>query len=148
MKECAHFNMHLNDEIDEGNSYQPNEPEISAPKTVRQALVEPRPERSIESWAEDVGEGWRPLVRGLDANLREIDPDYEILQLKEKFSALRYYFSSSKYDKLNGLVEAAERISESICEECGAPGESATTPPGHWLKTLCPLCRKQRESKG
>lgn len=41
--------------------------------------------------------GWWKLVVDLDARLAELDPDYTVCQVKEKFGALRYYTDSDKF---------------------------------------------------
>lgn len=40
-------------------------------------------------------EPWREILLKLDADLAQIDPDYEILQVKVKFGELRYYIKSA-----------------------------------------------------
>lgn len=113
---------------------------------IMEALSAPMPERTIEEWVNDVGAGWRPLIRGLDANLRELDPDYRIGQIKEKFGGLRYYVDAftGDTDEANCLVGAAEELSFKICEDCGAPGDTKAWN-GFCVKTLCPLCVKLRQ---
>lgn len=44
--------------------------------------------------------GWYPLITEVNAKLREIDPAYEIHQVKEKFGGLRYYFGLSELPAL------------------------------------------------
>jgi hypothetical protein len=111
---------------------------------VRQALEAPQPRKDIDQWVECVGEGWRPLVRGLDANLRDIDPEYVIGQVKEKFGGLRYYIDAFAGDADEGdrLVRAAEELSFKICEDCGTAGERCKVN-AFWIRTLCPLCQKR-----
>jgi hypothetical protein len=104
--------------------------------------------KDIDHWIDDVGKGWQPLVRGLDANLRDIDPDYIIGQVKEKFSGLRFYldaFAKPDYDHALKLIEAAEALSFKTCEDCGMAGDRVNVN-GFWLKTLCPLCFKIRQT--
>ena len=138
----------MNDVIDDMNGVIND---IEQGLKLSQALATPRPDRSIDQWSEDVGVGWRPLIRSLDASLREFDPDYRIDQVKEKFGGLRYYYSSSKplqtgHDKaMETLVRHTEDASFKICEDCGAPGDTKAIN-GFWLKTLCPLCREEREN--
>lgn len=117
---------------------------------VPEPMLEPAPPArgDIEEWINDVGEGWRPLIRGLDVNLRDLDPDYIIGQVKEKFGGLRYYvdaFTSEYAEEADALVRAAEDISLKICEECGAPGE-AKAIGGFLVKTLCSHCRRETEA--
>lgn len=95
----------------------------------------------FEIWAECVGEGWRPLVRTLHKLLLQIDPEYTVGQVKEKFGALRYYyFPSFDHDSkeafaMDRLVRFAEAMSLQICETCGDPGKSRNDLG--WLLTLC-----------
>jgi hypothetical protein len=111
---------------------------------VQQALEAPRPARDINYWVNEVGEGWRPLVRGLDANLRDIDPNYVIGQVKEKFGGLRFYVDSAPEDEdshaeFYKLIHDAEELSFRICEDCGTVGKYGKTND-FWIRTLCPLC--------
>lgn len=112
-------------------------------KRIQEALEAPMPERSIDEWVGDVGYGWALLVRRLDANLREIDPNYRIGQVKEKFGGLRYYIDAfdgdTDTDLANKLVRTAEDASFKICEDCGGPGDRCAWN-GFWIKTICPLC--------
>lgn len=113
------------------------------------ALVMPRPERSIAEWESDVGDGWRPLIRGLDANLHDLDPNYQIGQIKEKFGGLRYYLDAiadEQRDEAYRLIHRAEDLSFLTCEDCGGPGERCTIGK-LWIKTLCPLCHRDREDE-
>jgi hypothetical protein len=90
----------------------------------------------------DCGEGWHPLILKLHNTIAEIDPDYRVEQIKEKFGGLRYYVMTS--EKLSDeqrrrvfeLTDWAEAESTHICEVCGAPG---TLNDGPWLSTRCSL---------
>ena len=73
-----------------------------------------------------VGKRWIPLIVELDRKLNEIDPNYTIDQVKEKFGGLRFYtgaVSSEGYD----LIPEAEEKSYTICEVCGEPGTCGGT---------------------
>src|SRR5512146_3224372 len=115
---------------------------------LQQALSAPRPETTIEDWINDVGPGWQPLIRGLDANLRELDPNYRIGQIKEKFGGLRYYVDAFEGDTelADKLVRAAEDVSFKLCEDCGAPGEPSAWN-GFWVETLCSRCTADRRDE-
>ena len=72
------------------------------------------------------GEGWHDLILELDEELSQIDPDYRIYQVKEKFGALRVYLAPSNpmlQSELSKIVEKYERISLLTCEMTGKPGE-------------------------
>lgn len=79
-----------------------------------------------------VGEGWRKLVEPLIEMCQ--NEDVSILQIKEKFGGLRFYVGEASQELYNA-IDAAERESFSVCEECGEPG----TPNGKggWIKTTC-----------
>lgn len=94
--------------------------------------------------------GWDDLLLSLDRALAAIDPDYTILQAKEKFGVLRFYPQWSDdllpepKDRSLGyeLIGNAEHQSAHICERCGSLG--ATARPGGWIKTLCDTCFNER----
>jgi len=83
-----------------------------------------------------VGPGWIPLILELDKQLEQIDSNYVINQIKEKFGGLRYYVDSLS-DEGWKLVDEAEAKSMTICEVCGQPGKRTNIPGGFWIKTLC-----------
>ncbi len=92
----------------------------------------------------DVDEGWYQIVVDCDNLLTEIDPDYKIAQIKQKFGGLRYYFqpSSTEYndqlwEKMNAVVHTYEDIASITCEATGNPGVLMKSSGG-WLKTLDP----------
>jgi hypothetical protein len=89
--------------------------------------------------------GWYPLVIATDQRLAEIDAQYVVHQIKEKFGTLRYYCASSNDDLGSELLDAfdvitddAERASAITCERCGEPGVLHRTR--YWAKTLCNSC--------
>lgn len=96
--------------------------------------------------------GWYPIIIRLDEALAEIDPAYEVHQVKEKYSGLRYYFGTSKgvsesdRKRMDALVDAAEEQCERTCELCGETGVRHVTPHG-WYRTLCAACATA-EAKG
>lgn len=92
-----------------------------------------------------VGAGWYPLVVSTDARLAELDTDYVVHQIKEKFGTLRYYCALSVedpnpelLDAVDAITDDAERISAITCERCGQPAVLQRTR--HWAKTLCTGC--------
>lgn len=89
----------------------------------------------MKGWG--IGEGWVPLVEETDRLLRAIDPDYKIIQVKEKFGGLRFYYSSALDGPLmRGIVRHAEQASVRTCEKCSQPGRERISPTG-WCVTLC-----------
>ena len=103
-----------------------------------------------ESWT---GPGWDHIIDTLDNKLSNIDPNYDINQVKEKFGLLRYYYTPStgfwkpdggktdEYDAMSLAVSQAEGESGRTCEECGDPGEMRDER--HWLRTLCDPCNEE-----
>lgn len=87
-----------------------------------------------------VGSGWHSLLDQLHAELAEADPDYETLQVKEKFGDLRVYvISSMRNGGTREIISKYENLSSQTCELCGQPGKHTNTS---WIKTLCEECNK------
>jgi hypothetical protein len=84
------------------------------------------------------GPGWNDILFSLDKKLSEIDPDYKIIQIKEKFGILRYYFQTKtdKRDSMNCIVLEHESMSAVTCEISGLPG--VLMKNSFWYKTLNP----------
>lgn len=91
----------------------------------------------------DVDEGWYQIVIDCDKELTEIDSNYIVIQIKQKFAGLRYYFEQSDiYDgdalsKMNAVVKKYEAIAATTCEATGLPGVLMQSPYG-WRKILNP----------
>ena len=92
----------------------------------------------------DVDEGWYQIVLDCDKELSAIDPDYIILQIKQKFGGLRYYCQSSQPDnpelfaQINSVIKKYENIAAVTCEVTGNPGVLMKSETG-WHMTLDPL---------
>lgn len=96
----------------------------------------------------DVESGWYPLVADVDRQLRNLDPDYIVHQIKQKYGTLRYYCwpsgaepSRSTLDAFESITEEAEQLSAVTCERCGG-AESSLCYQGNGLhvRTLCSSC--------
>lgn len=87
------------------------------------------------------GSGWFDLIDTLCDDLREIDPDVEAHQVKEKFGGLRFYTGGTSKEALDRIQEAADESVET-CEYCGSPGERSNEG---WIRTLCGPCARQRQ---
>lgn len=102
--------------------------------------IKERVERGIGCGSQ-IGEGWFDLVIKLDADLTELDPNYTVDQVKEKFGALRYYIgrveTGEVFEKMHELIHTAEAKSSEICEICGKPGKIVHQDSG-WVTTKCP----------
>jgi hypothetical protein len=94
-----------------------------------------------EPWGDEVGKGWALIVLQCHKELKHLDPQYKISQIKEKFGGLRYYFDSSSdfntitHDAMDSIVLAAEYRCSQTCEICGSGGKLCNNTG--WYKTLC-----------
>ncbi len=84
------------------------------------------------------GPGWYPILARPDPQLRQIDPDYQVLQIKEKFGTLRFYLAGLYYELGMAAVAEAEAEAARTCELCGSPGHLRTR--NSWLRTVCDDC--------
>ena len=85
-----------------------------------------------EDTADCVGPGWRKIVQVLIDYCHE--HGIEILQIKEKFASLRFYYTPFN-EKFAKLVDTAERECEHNCEWCGKT--EAVKTQGGLINTLC-----------
>jgi hypothetical protein len=81
----------------------------------------------------DWGPGWNDIIFDVHDKLVKESPNYVILQIKEKFSTLRYYADGVSEDG-RAYIQEAEHKSAVTCEECGRPGKLRN---GSWIRTLC-----------
>lgn len=93
-----------------------------------------------------VGPGWAALLTALDFELRDADPEYKILQIKEKFGGLRFYITGNQ--TAQDLTIKYEGLSMSVCEDCGKAGEcysgqNRENAGRGWIRTLCDPCREK-----
>jgi hypothetical protein len=88
----------------------------------------------------EVGPGWHGLLDGLHRDLAVLNPDYQTVQVKEKFGCLRVYLRSTT-EAMDGVLARYEGLSAGVCEECGKPGTCSAKPGRRWIKTLCDPCR-------
>ena len=72
--------------------------------------------------------------------------DGRISQIKEKYGTLRVYLGFDEqyngYDDLYAIVFKYEKLSETVCEVCGADGAKLRTMKDgrSWIKTNCDIC--------
>lgn len=107
------------------------------------------PDKSVGTVYWEFGYGWDTLIENLAAAIdREIEHDpslaqgdtpFQILQMKEKFGTLRFYYGGGN-DRIRGLVDLTENLSGSVCEICGSLGTLCKRVNGSWVKTLCEDC--------
>ena len=69
-----------------------------------------------------------------------IDPkDYEVIQVKEKFGSLRWYYSNG-LKSIDEIINRYTLISETTCCGCGKP---ATLISKGWICPWCDDCAKE-----
>jgi hypothetical protein len=116
----------------------PNQPE--GPVYIQPYWVgrEPVFETPEEMYKHCVGPGWQELLLKLTEKLFHLGWGGGLLQVKEKFGTLRFYFVNDcpglNSDIAFDVVAMAEDRSGQICEECGANGRSYGDG---WVKTFC-----------
>jgi len=97
-------------------------------------------ERIPDGWGRWIqcGAGWYPILVRLGERRRNIDPGFEVHQIKEKFGTLWFYWAGRNCDAGEAAVAVAEAESARTCERCGGPGRLRTR--NGWLRTLCDSC--------
>lgn len=106
---------------------------------------EQRNDYLAERWT---GPGWNKIILDCDREMSAVDPEYTILQIKEKFGGLRYYVSTSS-EELWDIESKYEALSFTICELCGSEKDVTTGPMGEsrfWSITACGACRAKGET--
>ena len=98
-------------------------------------------------WGIDCADGWYWLLDALCSHLQfDIDNNnekqLETTQVKEKFGTLRFYVNHST-EKQQSVINFAEMLSSSICEECGTTKQNVKLRKGSWVRTLCSECAKK-----
>lgn len=112
------------------------------------------PDQSVGTVYWEFGYGWDTLIENLAAAIdREIEKDpsiaegdtpFRVVQMKEKFGTLRFYYDGGN-DRIHGLVKLTEGLSASVCEVCGSLGTLCERKSGSWVKTLCEDCAARLE---
>ncbi|NDC30845.1 MAG: hypothetical protein EBZ58_07930 [Bacteroidetes bacterium] len=74
---------------------------------------------------------------------REVAPQVEFTQIKEKFGTLRAYITGGD-EYCHGIISMAVSMSAITCEECGMPGKQRG---GGWIMTLCDNCEEARKTR-
>lgn len=88
-----------------------------------------------------VGAGWTPILDDLFRDLATLEAGpsgrLTVIQVKEKFGALRVYIHRGTAAAMEA-IDRASRRSATICEFCGAP--SAIRDRKGWFTTQCDAC--------
>lgn len=115
--------------------------EVMEELTAQKEIVEPI------QFGISCGDGWYWLLDNLMDSILHYcrnnkKPLINILQIKEKFGGLRFYFNGGD-DIIHGMVWFAEHLSYHVCEYCGT-----TENVGHtrgWMATMCKDCHEKNE---
>lgn len=83
----------------------------------------------------ETSRGWHWLLSATASWIEEagIPAAYSTAQVKEKYGILCFYRSGGG-PRISRIVSAAEWLSGSVCDACGAPG---SIRPGGWIRTSC-----------
>lgn len=84
--------------------------------------------------------GWNQLFQELFAELRNLYPDFKIVQIKEKFGRLTVYTNMMK--ETFELTSCYSKKSEKVCLDCGNEGQLQTL--SGWVLTICRNCNAKR----
>ena len=105
------------------------------------------------TWADDIPDGWRlafgdQMLEELSQLLKKynIEKDYFIVQIKEKFGGLRWYdngFSEKGSKEYFNWLHKYEKLSFKTCIKCGKP---ATRISKGWIMPFCNDCINENES--
>ena len=87
--------------------------------------------------------GWRPILGRLLERLEsaigqqpvEVQADYRIIQVKQKFGRLRVYLSTMATPEMRAAIDEAEAESIATCEVCSAPGQMVDR--NGWTSVKC-----------
>jgi hypothetical protein len=96
---------------------------------------------SFDGYGFETPDGWDDIMRRLSATLSNIvtadQLDINVVQVKEKFGGLRFYYERKTGDctRFNSAIEAAERECYRTCCVCGKPG--AVHNERGWLAVVC-----------
>ena len=100
----------------------------------------------------DVCPGWTDLVWKCHSKLLDVVPNYKLVQVKEKFGGLCFYYTTTSTtdadrDRAREIVRFYEKMSYETCDECGTTVDVSTgTLDGGkfgWVRTMCEPCRLQ-----
>ena len=104
-----------------------------------------------EPWAYSyVPRGWVGSVNTITAALTNVAPGFKVVQIKQKFGSLRYYYelpddvSGETAAEVAEMVRAVEDAALTRCEICGAAGRLRKENP-YWWRTLCDEHEGSRE---
>lgn len=107
--------------------------------------------RALTMFGFECGDGWynllEQLIDHIDSYIKHKyegqEFDFQIVQIKEKFGCLRFYFDGGDA-VIYELVRFAENQSYKICEYCGS-NQNIMRSKG-WIITACKPCTMTQDS--
>lgn len=106
------------------------------------------------TWASNVPIGWRNRFFELCDTINDqlaknglTFDQFNVLQVKEKFGALRFYwvpadgFPAETYKAISDAIDKCEVDTARICFLCGKPAKYLST--GGWVAPYCPECAQE-----
>ena len=91
----------------------------------------------------DCDDGWISMIAECHSELINVDKNYSIQQIKQKFGTLRYYctpLNPKHKEQFAKIVDKYERLSINVCEISGTDG--VLMKKDGWFKTLNPTLGK------
>jgi len=93
-------------------------------------------------WLEfSLPDGWVELARKMITECEAEEPNWEIIDLKEKFGAIRCYYVNGT-QKIDNIIDKYEQISAKTCCRCGKPATKISTG---WILPWCDECGKDEK---
>lgn len=102
----------------------------------------------MELFGVECGKGWYPLIEPIFKYIDEynssrvVTEHITVTQVKEKWGFLHIYADGAN-DELDRMIDQAENLSKTICEECGNPGSIRNINGWYW--TLCDSCGNEKQ---
>ncbi len=102
--------------------------------------------------------GWYPIIIGVDRRLAELDPNYTVHQVKEKFDGLWYYYEptdsvdGTALRKMSEIVAEAEAEAEAevageTCERCGSVEQVEVRMDLFLVLPMCDECEAKWQER-
>lgn len=103
--------------------------------------------QSLMAFGFECEDGWYDLLSNLCRDIKayylkaegNVNPDFYVTQVKEKYGSLRFYVSPAP-DEVHNMIHIAEMKSYYICEDCGCEGKEFHRDDLPWIRTLCDDC--------
>ena len=104
---------------------------------------DPKLQNNLMYFGFDCGEGWFPLIEELcckiekvldKSGIKDIE-EFEVVQVKEKWGGLRFYYGGFSNKEIDDLVDEYEEKSVKTCEVCGEKGTIIESH--HWYMARC-----------